>query len=67
MILNPLRNQIRAQSWTLGNTIDLSYQFFTLKKISLHLLNLGSPPVSQEGEERKIYWKIKSHEGKNPN
>ena len=31
-----------------------SYEFFTLEKNSLHLLNLGTLPVSQEGEERII-------------
>ena len=36
--------------------IDLSYEFFSLKALSLHLLNLGAPPVSQEGEERNIDW-----------
>ena len=41
--------------------IDLSYEGFNLKKISLHLLNLGVPPVSQEGEERKIYWIIQTN------
>ena len=41
--------------------IDSSYEFFTLKNISLHLLNLGAPPVSQEGEERKIYWIIQTN------
>ena len=35
-----------------------NYEFFTLKNISLHLLNLGAPPVSQEGEERNIDWII---------
>ena len=40
--------------------IDSSYEFFTLKNLSLHLLNLGAPPVSQEGEERKIYWIMQS-------
>ena len=29
-----------------------SYEFFAHEKNSLHLLNLGAPPVSQEGEER---------------
>ena len=30
--------------------------FLSLKKKNyLHLLNLGAPPVSQEGEEREIY------------
>ena len=38
--------------------IDSRYEFFTLKNISRHLLNLGAPPVSQEGEENKIYWII---------
>ena len=28
-----------------------SYEFFAREKSSLHLLNLGVPPVSQEGEE----------------
>ena len=41
--------------------IDSSYEFFTLKNISLYLLNLGAPPVSQEGEERKIYWIIQTN------
>ena len=36
--------------------IDLSYEFFTLKALSLHLLNLGAPLVSQEGEARNIDW-----------
>ena len=35
------------------NMIDSSYEFFTLKNISLHLLNLGVPPVSQEGKAEK--------------
>ena len=38
--------------------IDLSYEFFTSKNISLYLLNMGVLPVSQEGEERKIDWII---------
>ena len=41
--------------------IDSSYEFLPLKNISLHLLNLGTPPVSQEGEERKIYWIIQTN------
>ena len=41
--------------------IDSSYECFNLKKISLHLLNLGAPPVSQEGEERIIYWIIQTN------
>ena len=41
--------------------IDISYEFFTLKKVSLHLLNLGAPPVSQKGEEGKIYWIIQTN------
>ena len=41
--------------------IDSSYEFLPLKNISLHLLNLGAPPVSQEGEERKIYWIIQTN------
>ena len=41
--------------------IDSSYEFFTLKNLSLHLLNLGAPPVSQEGEERNIYWIIQTN------
>ena len=40
--------------------IDSSYEFFTSKNIFFHLLNLGAPPVSQGGEERKIYWIIES-------
>ena len=40
--------------------IDSSYEFFTLKNTSLHLLNLGAPSVSQEEEERKIYWIIQT-------
>ena len=40
--------------------MDWSYEFSPLKNISLHLLNLGEPPVIQEGEERKIYWIIQS-------
>ena len=39
---------------------DSSYEFSPLKDISLLLLNLGAAPVSQEGEERKIYWIIQS-------
>jgi len=35
--------------------LDSRYEFFTFKKIPLHFLNLGVPPVSQEGEEREIY------------
>ena len=38
--------------------IGSSYKFFNLKNISVHLLNLGAPPVNQEGEEIKIYWII---------
>ena len=38
--------------------IDSSYECFNLKK---SLLNLGVPPVSQEGEERKIYWIIQTN------
>ena len=38
-----------------------SYEFFTLEKNSLHLLNLDVPPVSQEGEERNIYWIIQTN------
>ena len=35
---------------------------FTLKDISFHLLNLGTPPVSPEpGEEKKIYWIIQTN------
>ena len=41
--------------------IDSSYEFFTLKNISLYLLNLSAPPVSQEGEERKMYWIIQTN------
>ena len=41
--------------------IDSRYEFFTLKNISLHLLNLGAPPVSQEYEERIIYWIIQTN------
>ena len=41
--------------------IDSSYEFLPLKNISLHLLNLGASPVSQEGEERKIYWIIQTN------
>ena len=33
--------------------IDSSYPFLPLEKISRHLFNLGAPPVSQEGEDRK--------------
>ena len=44
--------------------IDSSYECFNLKKISLHLLNLGAPPVSQEGEERRIYWIIQTNTAK---
>ena len=40
------------------NMIDSSFEFLPLKNISLYLLNLGAPPVSQEGEERKISWII---------
>ena len=38
-----------------------SYEFFTLEKNSLHLLNLGTLPVSQEGEERIIDWIIQTN------
>ena len=38
--------------------IDLSYELFTFKNISLYLLNMGVLPVSQEGEERKVDWFI---------
>ena len=38
-----------------------SYEFFTLEKNSLHLLNLGMLPVSQEGEERIIDWIIQTN------
>ena len=41
--------------------IDSSYELFALKNTSLHLLNLGAPPVSQEEEEWKIYWIIQSN------
>ena len=41
--------------------IDSSYEFLPLKNIALHLLNLVGPPVSQEGEERKIYWIIQTN------
>ena len=41
--------------------IDSSYEFFTFKNISLHPLNWGAPPVSQEGEEGKIYWIIQTN------
>ena len=42
--------------------INSSYEFFTLKNISLDLLNLGAPPVSQEEEEWKTgYWIIQSN------
>ena len=41
--------------------IDSNYEFFTLKNLSLHLLNLGASPVSQEGEERNIYWIIQTN------
>ena len=40
--------------------IDSRYEFSTVKNLSLHLLNLAAPPVSQEGEERKIYWIMQS-------
>ena len=38
-----------------------SYEFFALEKNSRHLLNLGVPPVSQEGEERKMHEKKKKY------
>ena len=38
-----------------------STSFLPLKKISIHLLKLGVPPVSEEGEERKIYWIIQTN------
>ena len=41
--------------------IDSSYEVFQFKKISRHLLNLGAPPVSQEGEERIIHWIIQTN------
>ena len=31
------------------------------KKLSLYLLNLDAPPVSQEEEERIIYWIIQTN------
>ena len=34
---------------------------FTLGKNLSYLLNLGAPPVSQEGEKRKIYWIIQTN------
>ena len=40
--------------------IDSSYAFLPLERISRHLLNLSAPPVSQEGEKRKIYWIIQT-------
>ena len=41
--------------------IDSSYEFSPLKNISLHLLNLGAPLVSQEGEEKKNSWIIQTN------
>ena len=42
--------------------IDSGYEsFHFIKNISLHLLDLGAPPVCQEGEERKIYWIIQTN------
>ena len=43
-------------NWLASKTYLFKLRVFTLAKIlSLHLLNLGVLPVSQEGEERKIY------------
>ena len=49
-------NWLASKTWSIQAT-----SFLPLKKISLHLLNLGVPPVSQEGEERKIYWIIQTN------
>ena len=43
-------NWLASKTWSIQATI-----FLPLKKISLHLLNLGAPPVSQDGEEGIIY------------
>ena len=37
---------LATKTWSIQAT-----SFLPLQKISLHLLNLGAPPVSQEGEE----------------
>ena len=33
--------------------VDGGYEFFTLKKVSLHLLNLGAPPVRARERREK--------------
>ena len=49
-------NWLDNKTWSIQAT-----SFLPLKKISLHLLNLGVPPVSQEGKERIIYWIIQTN------
>ena len=49
-------NWLASKTWSIQG-----YESFTLEKISLHLLNLGAPPVSQEGEERIIHWIIQTN------
>ena len=41
--------------------IDLTYDFLPLKKSLFTSKNLDASPVSQEGEERKIYWIIQTN------
>ena len=56
-------NWLASKTWSIQ-----AKSSFPLKKVSLHLLNLGVPPVSLEGEERKIYWIIltnTAHENSN--
>ena len=49
-------NWLASKTWSIQAT-----SFLPLKKISLHLLNLVVPPVGQEGEERIIYWIIRTN------
>ena len=47
---------LAIKTWSIQATSVLP-----LEKISLQLLNLGAPPVSQEGEERIIYRTIQTN------
>ena len=47
---------LASKTWSIQTT-----SFFTLEKNLSYLLNLGVPPVSQEGEERIIYWIIQTN------
>ena len=49
-------NWLASKTWSIQAT-----SFLPLEKISLHLLNVGAPPVSQEGEEGIIYWIIQTN------